>query len=240
MVEGEVLGLELAFLHKTNHQRVSHEECGGSGGGRCQSERAGLVIHMNREDKVAVFGEMRSGVAGHGYYLASDATNRGEHVEYLGGLAAVADEDHYILGSDDAQVTMHGLGGINKDGMRAGRGQGRGYFVGDDARFADSHQHQFAFASQNSLHDSVEIAVDGFAKTLELVYLLLKYLFCSVRILHHFMFFTTLSISIACSSSGRISLRYSWLAASEMAAGGLGCTSRKSPSLLVLFLSEAL
>ena len=44
----------MSLLHEANHERIAHDECGGSGRGGCQSEWTSLAVHMYGEDEVAI------------------------------------------------------------------------------------------------------------------------------------------------------------------------------------------
>ena len=125
---------------------------------------------------------------------------------------------------------MHRLGGIDEDRGLTGRSHRRGYLTTDETGLTDAHHHYFAFTGKDRLYYLIKTGIDGLTEFLQFGYLFAKNLLCSLCVCHLAPSFLACSISMAVSSSSRISLRRTWLAASEMAFSGSGCVSMNSPS----------
>ena len=116
VIDGEVLRLEMSFLHEADGQRVSHERRRGSRCGRCQPERACLFVHMDRKGQVRLLRQRGFYVSRHGDNATTDITERSNHIEYLVGAAAIAHQHHHIFSAHHAQIAVHCLDSVHKDG----------------------------------------------------------------------------------------------------------------------------
>ena len=83
-----------------------------------------------------------------------------DQVAQLGGLAGVRQRQHRVLRRDHAEVAVAGLGRMDVERRRAGRGQGRGDLARDVAALAHAGDHDAAGDAGQQLDGRGERAVD--------------------------------------------------------------------------------
>jgi hypothetical protein len=135
---GEVGGVKAAAATEFEGQGVSESEHDGGGGGGSEIERAGFGGDADVEEYVGRLGEAGVGCAGQGDEGGGEPLEDREDEEEFFGFAAVGEGDDGVAGSDHAEVSVDGFGGVEEVCGGSGGAEGGGDLVGDDAGFADS------------------------------------------------------------------------------------------------------
>ena len=161
MVEGELFLVETARFQDAKREGVAErEDRGGRRRGR-ELEGAGLLDAAQLDDDVRVLPERGAFAGGDGDQPGADLLEGGEEPGDFLGLAAVGDGEDDVGGQDPSQVAVIGLGGVEEDGRRAGRGEGGGDLLAHEARLAHAGDHQVAFAADDGLDGGVELAAEA-------------------------------------------------------------------------------
>ena len=114
-------------------------------------------LHRGVQDEVGLLGQVGVGVAhqrGQGHAFA--AQQRHQHLDF-GRVAAFADGHHKVLGLNHAQVAVDGVGGVHKQGRRAGAVERGHDFAGNVGAFANARHHYPAGKPQNGFHAADEV-----------------------------------------------------------------------------------
>ncbi len=140
---GEVLQGEAALHHVVGGQQVAPDQLqGGAGHGR-EIERAALPFGQRvGEAPVRRLAQAAVRLRGDGADLHAQAHEAGQEPDDLLALAAVAEDEHGVLGHDHAQVAVQGVGRVQVEAGAAGGRQGRGDLLGHEAGLAHARKHQ--------------------------------------------------------------------------------------------------
>lgn len=126
----KVVGAEVAAFDEGNGKGVSHNElCGGAGGGG-QVVGACLVVHGGVEHDVGLVGKEGVGVAHYSDKGVAEVLEQGYEHFNLGGITALGDADHNVVGLHHTEVAVDGIGGMKKQGWGTCGVEGRHYLGG--------------------------------------------------------------------------------------------------------------
>ncbi len=100
--------------------------------------RAGLLAHGCIQHDVRVLRERGIGRTGDCNDADTEALERLEQHQELGGGPAFRNHDGHIGFANEAEVAVHTLHGVKKEGRRTGRGERRSNLPRNDACLADT------------------------------------------------------------------------------------------------------
>ncbi len=89
----------------------------------------------------------------------TDRADPRDQLIQFGRLAAVGDGDEHIAFGDDAQIAVHSLDGMEKDGRCARAREGGHDLAADEARFADPRDDDAALGLEDRIDGLREILV---------------------------------------------------------------------------------
>ena len=163
---GIFLAGEAAGFEQRDGEGVADRQRDGGGGGGDEIERAGFTLDGSIEDDVRVLGKGGIQGAGQGDDAHAGALENGQQVDELVRFAGVGQREDGVFGLEQAEVAVHGLGGVQNVGRRAGAGEGGGDLLADVEGFADAGDDDLAAAGQRGperLDRGVERAVEPLA-----------------------------------------------------------------------------
>ena len=145
-------------LRQRHRQGVAQRQRRGGAGRRRQVHRTRLFRDVAAQRHVGRLAQRRLRVPGHRDQPRADPTNRLEQPDELVRLAAVGQREHHVVGLDDAEVAVNGLGGVQEDRRRAGARQRGRDLVRDDAGLAHAGQDDAARAALKHVERAFEVA----------------------------------------------------------------------------------
>ncbi len=105
-----VLAAQAAGVEKSDGEGIADGQRDGGGGGGGEVEGAGLALDGGIENDVGVLGERGLQIAGEGDDAHAGALDDGQQVDQFVGFAGIGKGQDDVLGLQQAQVAMHGLG----------------------------------------------------------------------------------------------------------------------------------
>jgi len=107
-----------------------------------------------------VGGQRGVGLAQQGHYFHALALDERQKGAELVGLAAFRDDDGRVAAAHQAQVAVEGVGGVEEEGRRPGRGQCGRDLLADEAGLADPGDDHLVPGAQQQLHRLGEIRIE--------------------------------------------------------------------------------
>ena len=159
MQRREIVFFESAPLEQRDGQRVAHGHGGGGGSGGREIQRAGFFFHGDVEDDVAGRASVERGLAvsvisGTPSRFTASSNSTNSSVSPLEEMASSTSS-----AGKHAQVAVQRFGGVQKKRRRAGAGKGGGDFAADQAGFAQSGDHDAAFAAIEEFDGALEARI---------------------------------------------------------------------------------
>ena len=137
MEDAELLGGEAAAFEQRDGQRVAERELHQRRGGRRQAVRAGLA--GARQQRAPMSDSRPSVLSAKAVMAISGMSQRRVYSTRLlqfAGLARPRQRQHHVVAGDHAEVAVAGLGRMDEEGRRAGRGERGGDLAADMAALA--------------------------------------------------------------------------------------------------------
>jgi hypothetical protein len=156
----EVLVGEAARLHHRHRQSVADGERRGGGGGGREVERARLLPDGDREVDVGESRERASVAAGDGDERNAETLQGLDEAQDLFGGAGVGGGEHEVALDQHPEVAVDRFRRVEEHRRRAGRGEGGGHLLHDQAALAHAGAHDAAATAPKHLDGGVEGAVE--------------------------------------------------------------------------------
>jgi hypothetical protein len=148
-VEGGVfLAGEAAGLEERDGERVADGQRHRGGRGGDEVERAGFAFDGGVEHDVRMLGEGGSQVPGEGDDAHAGALEDGQQVDELVRFAGIGEREDGVFGLEQAEIAVHGFGGVQDVGGRAGAGESGGDLLADVEGLADAGDDDLAAAGE--------------------------------------------------------------------------------------------
>ncbi len=132
----------------------------GAGGGR-QIIGVGLALHGGIQQNVQMRGERRGGAAQNADERRTEFAQQRHQRQQFAGRAVLGDQDRRVARRVDAQVAMHGLGGMQEHRGGTGAAQSGHDFARDMPALADAGDHHFPWMRQNQVHRTDQRAIQA-------------------------------------------------------------------------------
>lgn len=157
---GEVVGFEAGAAAELEGDRVAQGQHDGGGGCRGEVERAGLFADANVQGDYGGVGQRGAEGRGEGDDAHLQPREHREQANQFLCFPGVGERDDDVAGGKDAEVTVEGLDGMEKDGGCTGGDEGCGDFTRDDSGFSDARD-SYAVALFGGVGNEGESVLEG-------------------------------------------------------------------------------
>lgn len=161
VTEGVVVASEAYFVHDVDDEDIADDGHHRGGGGGRQPEGADFRGTSGEQDHVGGMGKGAVGVAGNDNErkISVEIARKTNQVDDFGGLSGIGDEEHHVVGTEDAEVAVLGFGRVKEDGGSACGTKCGGNVHGNLSGLTHTGSHELTTETMDAVDNSGDSAV---------------------------------------------------------------------------------